>query len=222
MASAGCKTVELGIQSFNENALALAGRYYSEQTCLDACAAILEAGMEVGGQLMPGMPGVDEKIFLGDVRKALLAGSSCLRFYPCLVIGGTALEKMWRAGSYAPWSIERTINTLAVAWFMAQKKHVPVIRMGIAPQRGFEEKVVAGPAHNCLGARIMGKALYLAARAMINNKKRSGATVAGLCAPRHSQGYFWGWKNELEKKWNALGISRANLQYWQNDSIRVL
>ena len=90
---AGCACVELGVHSFADDALRQSRRGYDGETARAACAAVRAAGMRVGVQLMPGMPGSRPARFLEDVRLALELGAACLRFYPCLVLEGTELIK---------------------------------------------------------------------------------------------------------------------------------
>ena len=97
--SAGCGVVELGVQSFNDSALAASRRGYTGATALAACATVRAAGLKLGVQLLPGMPGHNPQHFAHDVPTALAAGAHMLRFYPCLVLEGTGLAAMWREGS---------------------------------------------------------------------------------------------------------------------------
>ena len=87
---AGCTAVELGVQSFADAALSAARRGYDGAAALRACARVKAAGLALGVQLLPGMPGTSPEIFLADVPLALDAGADMLRFYPCLVLAGTA------------------------------------------------------------------------------------------------------------------------------------
>lgn len=162
--AAGCRCVELGVQSFADEALCASKRGYDGSTALEACARVKAAGLALGVQLLPGMPGNSTADFLRDVPLALDAGADMLRFYPCLVVEGTALARMWRQDLYAPWPLEDTLDTLAQGWLVAQEARVPVIRMGLAPEAALAEAVLAGPVDNALGSRVMGRALLLAVR----------------------------------------------------------
>ena len=202
---AGFTTIELGVQSFNGAALRCAQRGYDADTALRACALVREAGLTLGVQLMPGMPGVTPQIFLQDVAAALAAGAQMLRFYPCLVLEGTLLAHAWRTGSYAPWALAQTVATLAEGWLMANKAGVPVIRMGLAHEVELHAHTLAGPQHPALGALVQSTALHATVtRAM-------PGTLRALHAPRWTQGYFWGHKGSLREAWAALGIEQTNV-----------
>lgn len=210
----GCNLVELGVQSFNDDALAKSGRGYSGETAKDAFSQLAEAGIDSGAQLMPGLPGGGVEIFLEDVRRALSLGAKCLRFYPCLVLAGSPLAQLWRASQFSPWSLNKTIETLARGWLMATRAQIPVIRMGLAPQTGLREAVLAGPCHNALGNRVMGLAALLAVRELLPRP-----TNFRLYAPDFLQGCVYGWRNELLARWQCLGLEQ--LCYWKEDKLRI-
>lgn len=209
--NAGCRLVELGIQSFAPRALAGSERGYTPQQALTALAMLREAGLGPGVQLLPGMPGSLPGDFLADVCLAIREGASCLRFYPCVVLDGTGLAALWRRGAYEPWPLARALDELAEAWLMAAMAQIPVIRMGLAAQPGM--KILAGPWHEALGARVMGRALALFAA----RRKNSGPL--SVYAPRSVQGCFWGWRQELAGFWRRQRLLRV--QFWQRDYVRL-
>lgn len=232
----GCRTVELGIQSFSDTALQASERHYSGRQATEACRLVRDAGLALGVQLLPGMPGHQPEDFLADVRRALDLGADMLRFYPCLVLAGTELARRWQQGLYTPWPLPRTLSLLARGWLYARRAGVPVIRMGLAPEPGMEAALLAGPADRNLGGRVLGRALWLhvcacllrargddAARSEVRAAALLDALLAGgkapaglpraqaLYLPRSCQGFFRGPGDELGTAWAALGITRRNL-----------
>ena len=207
---AGCGVVELGVQSFDDSALAASRRGYTGATALAACAAVRAAGLKLGVQLLPGMPGHNPQHFAQDVPVALAAGAQMLRFYPCLVLEGTGLAAMWREGTYSPWPLETTLDALAQGWLAAMRAGVPVIRMGLAPEQGLAEAILAGPVDGELGGRVKGRALLLAVREALQapdmRQKFLPECGFGLRLPRAMQGFFWGAGGELRPAWKALGL----------------
>lgn len=208
----GCRTVELGIQSFASGALAASRRGYDGQTARQGCRAVRQAGLRLGVQLMPGMPGSRVTDFLEDVRRALDMGAALLRFYPCLVLDGTELAQHWRTGHFQPWPLERTLEVLAHGYALAQAAGVPVIRMGLAPEAGLADHILAGPSHPALGARVQGLALLqavsTAVRAARHDGRLPGAAPLELRLPRRLQGVHAGHRGELRPRWAALGVVR--------------
>lgn len=219
LAEAGCRLVELGIQSFNGDALKKSGRAYGENDCLEACEKIAAAGIALGVQLMPGMPGSTAEVFLSDVQSALEKKPELLRFYPCLVLEGSALAEMWRAGHFRPWELAPTVGALARGWLLAAERNVPVIRMGLAPQAGLEESVLAGPRHPSLGEKVLAQSILMAVEKALARLPRKGSVQ--IQAPLACQGAFWGWRGELRGAWRAIGVDRENVKFWRENVLRV-
>lgn len=207
--AAGCGVVELGVQSFADSALAASRRGYTGSTAQAACALVRAAGLKLVVQLLPGMPGHTPQFFMDDVPAALAAGAQMLRFYPCLVLEGTGLAAMWREGDYKPWPLEDTLESLAHGWLTAARANVPVIRMGLAPEPGLENAVLAGPVDRELGGRVKGRAMLLAVRELLGENAATPAMHFDLLLPRSAQGFFWGAKGELRARWTALGLRTA-------------
>ena len=214
--SAACGVVELGVQSFNDSALAASRRGYTGATALAACATVRAAGLKLGVQLLPGMPGHNPQHFAHDVPTALAAGAHMLRFYPCLVLEGTGLAAMWREGSYKPWPLEATLDALAQGWLEAMRAGVPVIRMGLAPESGLAQAILAGPVDGELGGRVKGRALLLAVREALQapdlRQKFLPESGFALRLPRAMQGFFWGAGGELRPAWAALGLRAVSFE----------
>lgn len=202
--------VELGIQSFNDAALGLSRRGYSGRDALDGCRAVLDAGLSLGIQLLPGMPGSTPEVFLDDVRQALALKPSCLRFYPCLVPEGTTLARWFREGSYTPWSLEETVRTLGAALHLAWQADVPVIRLSVAPEPAFDASLLAGPRHPALGAMIQAEALLAAVTDAV---ARLGRPPVRLLLPRACQGFMYGDRGMLKSRWRALGLGPERMVF---------
>ena len=160
---------------------------------------------------MPGMPGSRPEDFLEDVRLALELGAACLRFYPCLVLEGTELATLWRAGRFEPWTLETVLEVLAEAFELAQRAGVPVIRMGLAPEAGLNDGVLAGPRHPALGARVQARCLWRRVARCLEEMRATGQAAADepveLVLPRRLQGMYRGHAGELAARWAALGMA---------------
>lgn len=213
LASAGGQLVELGVQSFSDMALAVSGRGYRSLQIRAACAMLKEYGLGPGIQLMPGLPGSQPGEFMEDVRIAIDLGAVCLRFYPCLVLAGSPLEDLWRAGHYTPWGLAQTLDNLSEAWLLAASHDIAVIRMGIAPQAGLADAILAGPSHPALGSRVMGLALLKAV------KKHTSRRPFSLYVPAWLQGCLRGWQGDLAQAWDRLGLD--SVFFWGKSHIRL-
>ena len=109
-------------------------------------------------------------------RAALKGADSWeLRLYPCLVIEGTELCRLYERGEYRPLSVEA-----AALWggeFIDEALEygfVP-IRIGLQETESLAAEVAAGPHHPALGELILAESLGAQARA------RKSARGRGLC-----------------------------------------
>jgi len=152
--SAGVTTIEIGCQSFDDKVLLASGRGH---TSADACSAVrrcLDAGVMVGVQLMPGLPGSTPDESLLSLRTALNLRPTFLRIYPTVVIEGTELADMWRRGEFQPWSLDETVDLCADMLYECRLAGVPVIRLGLQHDSQLESNLLAGPYHPAFGQLV--------------------------------------------------------------------
>lgn len=176
---------------------------------------IKESGLKLGIQLLPGMPGSTPQRFSEDVEEALAFSPSCLRFYPCLVVDGTAVGGTVEDGPICALGTGHDHNhpreSLASAW----ARRIPVIRLSLAPERELDESVLAGPRHPALGNIIQSEALF--------ETVRSHFALNGflppdeLFFPQYCQGFFSGHKGSLLPRWEKLGIQPSSIQWVEGE-----
>ena len=143
-------TIELGIQSTDQNVLKLSGRPCSWEAVATAVDLIRENGFRLGLQLMSGLPGDTDQTFKQSVDDVLALKPDFVRLYPTLVIRHTELFQMYQKGQFTPWSLERTVDNLKIAVKKFRTENIPVIRLGLHPDPSLLENLVAGPYHPAL------------------------------------------------------------------------
>lgn len=141
------ETVELGIQSTDNEVLRLVGRECPFEVVQSAVCRIRKMGFRLGLQLMPGLPGDNEKIFQKSVEDVINFGPDFVRIYPTLVIKNTGLFDMYQQGTFSPWKMERMIEAVKEAVVQFEKADIPVIRVGLHPDQSLLENFVEGPFH---------------------------------------------------------------------------
>ncbi len=151
----GVGTVELGAQSFDDDVLAASGRGHTAEQTASAARMITSAGMELGIQLMPGLPGDTRETSVRSAHAAAGLGPACARIYPACVFAGTGLESLWRLGLYSPIALDEAVDTCAAMHAVFDAAGITVIRTGlhpISPEAG--EAIVAGPYHPSFGHMV--------------------------------------------------------------------
>jgi hypothetical protein len=152
------------------------------------------------------------------VRLALSLRPSCLRFYPCLVPEGTPLAALWRRKAYEPWSLPATVAALGEGLRLAWEAGVPVIRLAVAPEPGFDAMILAGPRHPALGSMIQAEALT---RALDIRLARLGGSAARLRLPRACQGYMYGQGASLKSWWAGKGLPPSRIVFHDGDEAEL-
>lgn len=214
----GLKTIELGIQSFDADALAESNRGYAPQEADAACERVIRTGFDLVIQLLPGMPGQSSAAFRQDIRRVLAIRPRAVRLYPCLVIAGTELEGVWQSGKYQPWSLEQTVDLLADALLTLNRAGIPVIRLGLAPEGSLLPDIAAGPWHPALGNLVQGEALYRWLYARLHTLPPGRIR---LFLPQWLQGLFWGYGGRLAPAYRQIGIGREQVRFWEWPVVKI-
>ncbi|WP_176629609.1 radical SAM protein [Desulfolutivibrio sulfoxidireducens] len=206
----GLDMVEIGAQTFDAGVLAISGRGHGPDDIFRACRAVREAGLALGLQLLPGLPGHTREMFSRDVELAASLAPETARIYPCVVAAGTRLAAMYEAGEYAPWDEETAAEAAAEGVLVLWRAGVRVIRIGLAPQDELTAAVIAGPVHPAMGNLVRARALFT----LVRDKARElGAGPKRLVVPARYVGEFWGHGRELSDGYAGLGLPRESVRF---------
>ena len=147
--SKGVILIELGAQSLDDDILRRSGRGHTVADVENASRLIRQHGIDLGLQMMIGLPGDTKETALHTAEQIVAFGASCTRIYPTLVVDGTALSDDYRGGKYAPLSLEEAVDWCKDLYRYFQTAGVTVLRMGLHPTKDLREgeHLLAGPFH---------------------------------------------------------------------------
>lgn len=167
----GVTTVELGVQSFDDQVLQRAGRGMKRDGIAAACRLVKEYAFKLGIQLMVGLPGDEPQKVLDTVKTTIALQADMVRIYPTLVIKGTKLAQLWRKGFYQPLLLSRAVEICADMLMLFQFNNIPVIRLGLQPNEDLNspEILLAGPYHPAFGELVEQHIFYLQAKALLDD-----------------------------------------------------
>ena len=153
----GVGIVELGVQSLDDEVLSQAHRGHSSYDCRQATQLLKKAGMEVGIQLMPGLPGETRTSFRRTVHQVIELQPAFVRIYPVLIIRNSGLAERYQKGAYTPLSLQKAVvlTTWARRRFLAHG--IQVVRMGLQPSTSLAASVLAGPYHPAFGEMVLSR-----------------------------------------------------------------
>jgi len=111
----GCTRVELGVQCIDDFIYKKINRGHKIKDVIDATERLKNSGFKIGMHIMPGLPfsnpKKDLKMFK-EIFKNENFKPDQLKIYPCQVIKGSKLEKLYHEGKYTPYSKEQTEKLL--------------------------------------------------------------------------------------------------------------
>lgn len=152
----GVRRIELGAQSFDDRVLSMSQRGHSAVEIERAAKLIHEAGIDLGLQLMVGLPGDSPETDLKGISEAFRLCATTLRIYPALVLKGTSLETLLLLGHYVPLSLDEAVERVALMMDAVDEKNsemtqpkLELIRVGLQENEMLSGsgEVLAGPHH---------------------------------------------------------------------------
>ncbi len=127
----GADTIELGVQSFDDEVLRLSGRGHDSGCVYESSRLIQEYGFELGLQLMIGLPGDTLEKDLYSARETVRIKPSIARLYPTVVIGDTALYDQYLSGQYQPLDQETAVFRTKEMYKILTAAGINIIRVGL-------------------------------------------------------------------------------------------
>ncbi len=149
-------TVELGLQSTDDFVLKACNRGHDFSSEARAVRLIRDAGINLVGQMMVGLPGASLESEIKTAEFIIESGACAARIYPTVVFKETELCKMTESERYSPISQEDAVSRSAVLLDMFLKAGVDVIRIGLCASENLsaDETYFAGPNHPALGELV--------------------------------------------------------------------
>ncbi len=159
--------VELGVQSLDNRVLVENSRGHTAEDVRSASALIREFGLELGHQMMPGLPGDSPQEVMQTARGIALMKPQTVRIYPTLVLRGTQLAQWYAQGRYVPLSLEETVELGSRLLEFFEGQGIRVIRLGLHASGEVEENLLAGPYHPALRELCESRRLFYRMKAAL-------------------------------------------------------
>lgn len=200
----GVTSVELGVQSLVSEVLALSERGYEKEEVERAVKLLKASNIEVGIQIMPGLPGSSFENDLWTVDEVIKMKPNFTRLYPTLVINDTKLEKMYRDNEFEPLSIDGAVDLCSIIIGKLELAEIKIIRVGLQPSEDLREEgvIVAGPFHPAFRELCEGNLYRLFFEEKLKTCEKlkvevSNREVSRVCGIKSSNRKFFGKKLEI-------------------------
>ena len=216
-------TIELGVQSMNDEILNLSNRGHNSNTTINAVSILKNNGYKTGMQMMVGLPGENKQLTLKSAKKILDLQPDFIRIYPLIVLKGSLVAKWYESGSYTPLHLDECINIVKKIFNLFNNKNIPVIRMGLQASEMLQDSdsMIAGPWHPAFGHLVLSKVFFDKMRMKIENKLKANPdnNIIILGINPSSESILRGDKNSNMKMLKQI-FPKFSFKINRNDSIR--
>ena len=158
----GVTTIELGVQSMDEEVLRKSLRGHSAQDVESAVGLIRKYPFKLGLQMMTGLPGDTMEKSIETAKKIIDLKPDFVRIYPTLVLRDTALCRLYEQGKYLPQTLDEAVALCKELLIMFRSCGIDVIRVALATTEEISDSgsVVAGPFHSAFRELCEGEIYY--------------------------------------------------------------
>ncbi|MBQ8332849.1 MAG: radical SAM protein [Clostridia bacterium] len=152
---------ELGIQSMADRVLALSKRGHTAAQSEKAVTMLKDAGFDVVGQMMVGLPGAEPEDEIFTAQRICELGCMAARIYPTVVFRETELCAMTEREEYRPLDTQDAVMRSADVLEVFLRNRVDCIRIGLCDSENLHgSEYAAGPNHPSLGELIEGEIYF--------------------------------------------------------------
>ena len=156
------KTIELGVQSMDDEVLQLSQRGHTALDTRRAVKCLKDRGYVIGLQMMVGLPGQGELSVMTTALEIASLLPDFVRIYPTIVLKNSRMETWFQNGSYEPLTLDAAVSQVKHLYGFFREKQIPVIRMGLQASESldFSETIVAGPYHPAFGHLVYSEIFF--------------------------------------------------------------
>lgn len=155
--SYGMTAIELGVQSADDEVLIASNRGHTFEDVTKAAKLIKSYGMELGLQMMTGLPGDTPAKSIETAKKIASLSPDSVRIYPTLVMEGTHLALMHQSGAYTAQTLDEAVELAAELVSIFQARGITILRIGLQTTDGVNASTVKGPYHNAFAELVYGR-----------------------------------------------------------------
>lgn len=181
-------TVELGLQSVDDEVLETSKRGHIFEAERKACKLIVESGIGLVGQMMIGLPNSSIESEIKTAKFIISSGAVGARIYPTIVFKNTELFDMALEGKYNPLDLDDAIKRSAIILELFAEAKIDVIRIGLQSSENLLDRnhYFAGPNHPALGELVIGELFFNKIDRILSSSKIEKGQLISIFVPKGS------------------------------------
>ncbi|MDY0219571.1 MAG: radical SAM protein [Desulfobacterium sp.] len=163
-------TVEIGVQSMDDQVLAKARRGHTARDTAMAAKLLDRDRIKKGMQMMVGLPGDTDAKAIETARKIADLNPAFVRIYPLMVLKNSLVHRWYTRGEYTPMALDHCVELVASIHALFTRDNIPVIRMGLQASDLLQDReiMVAGPWHPAFGHLVLSRLMLDRATKMLD------------------------------------------------------
>lgn len=143
----GVDAIELGAQSMVDDVLLANRRGHTSEDVRCAAKLIRAHGFELGLQMMTGLYKDTDEGAIYTAEELTKLKPDTMRIYPTVILEGTELADLYRAGKYVPQTLDEAVSLCAKLLLFFEEQGIRVIRTGLHSGGNVEDGYIAGAYH---------------------------------------------------------------------------
>ncbi len=222
MKKEGVDTIELGIQSFDEEVLLASKRGHTRAESIKAIELIKEFGFKLGIQLMIGLPKDTKEKSINSAKEAATFNPEYSRIYPTLVLKETELAKMYMNGEFSTPTEEEILKTAVEMYKILESCGSYILRVGLKSTDNIKgEADLTGGYHPAFRQLVEGEiAKEVIEKAITENTNNDEGNLQLLCeSSSKSFNNMIGHKG-INKKYFTNTYPHVKISYMENSKLR--
>ncbi len=176
-------TVELGVQSMDDEVLFQNRRGMKASSVEKAVSLLRKYPFALGLQMMTGMFGSDEEKDFKTAEALIRLRPDFVRIYPTVVLKDTGLMELYQQGHYRPMELEASIHLSARLLDLFETARIPVIRLGLMAGEEIHERQVIGPYHSAYRELVESYRICCDIERQLRQQATKGKQLVLTCPP---------------------------------------
>lgn len=222
--SFGVTTIELGVQSMDDEVLLNSKRGHTKIQVINAASLIKEYGFSLVLQMMIGLPCDRFKKSIDTAKQLIQLSPKAVRIYPVVILKDTQLYNMYKNNQYRPLEVSDAIDWCAQIIPLFERANITILRIGLMSSDSLnQESVMGGAYHVALGEMCYSKVFYNNARAQLLSSKFINNIK--IFVPKGAVSKMSGYKREniinLKNEFNLRNIKITETNDLEHTNIKV-
>lgn len=212
----GVDTIELGVQSFDEQVLSSSNRGYKPDVIYSSSRLIKSYGFKLGIQLMIGLPEDTYEKSIYSAKETVKLNPEFSRIYPTVIVKDTELETRYHKGEYQEFPLETAVKTAKDMYLILTESGIQVIRLGLksTDNIGVGKDLIGTSYHPAFRQLVEGEIAKEKLEVLITNNPAFNTNF--INEPKEKGNYiditFYGHPSTLS---NMAGHKKSNFMYFK-------